>query len=112
MLVIMGDLMTVPVGTLFAGAIIPGLILSALYVVYIVLLCIAKPELAPPLGAEEGPQNRAELIKLVTWSFAPAAFLITLVLGSIFAYSAASRPSGADSGRPSATRRLSHGLGR
>ena len=85
MLVIMGDLMTVPVGTLFAGAIIPGLVMSSLYVVYIITLCFLKPALAPPLGAEEGPQNRAELIKLVTWSFAPAAFLITLVLGSIFA---------------------------
>ena len=85
MLVIMGDLMTVPVGTLFAGAIIPGLVMSSLYVVYIIALCYLKPSLAPPLGAEEGPQNRAELIKLVTWSFAPAAFLITLVLGSIFA---------------------------
>jgi tripartite ATP-independent transporter DctM subunit len=85
MLVIMGDLMTVPVGTLFAGAIIPGLVMSSLYVVYIIALCFLKPALAPPLGAHEGPQNSAELIKLVTWSFAPAAFLISLVLGSIFA---------------------------
>lgn len=85
MLVIMGDLMTVPVGTLFAGAILPGLLMSSLYVVYIVALCTFRPSLAPPLGAHEGPQNRAELITLVTWSFAPAAFLITLVLGSIFA---------------------------
>jgi tripartite ATP-independent transporter DctM subunit len=85
MLVIMGDLMTVPVGTLFAGAILPGLLMSSLYVVYIIAISWMKPHLAPPLGAEEGPQNKAELIKLVTWSFAPAAFLITLVLGSIFA---------------------------
>ena len=85
MLVIMGDLMTVPVGTLFAGAILPGLLMSSLYVVYIIFLAMRRPDLAPPLGAHEGPQNTGELVKLVTWSFAPAAFLITLVLGSIFA---------------------------
>ena len=34
MLVIMGDLMTISVGTLFTAAILPGLLMSALYVVY------------------------------------------------------------------------------
>ncbi|MBM3628918.1 MAG: TRAP transporter large permease subunit [Alphaproteobacteria bacterium] len=85
MLVIMGDLMTVPVGTLFTAAILPGLLMSSLYLVYIFVLCRLRPALAPPLGAHEGPQNTSELIRLVLWSFAPAAFLICLVLGSIFA---------------------------
>jgi tripartite ATP-independent transporter DctM subunit len=75
----------VPVGTLFMGAILPGLLLSALYVVYIVAVCAWKPGLAPPLGAHEGPQSGAELGRLVVKSFAPPAFLIALVLGSIFA---------------------------
>ena len=85
MLVIMGDLMQVPVGTLFTGAILPGLILSGLYLVYIMILCAFKPHLAPPLGAHEGPQNASELVRLVVRSFVPASFLILLVLGSIFA---------------------------
>lgn len=85
MLVIMGDLMQISVGTLFAAAIIPGLIMSLTYVVYIIVLAFFKPSVAPPLGAHEGPQNRAEFWKLVISSFAPPAFLITLVLGSIFA---------------------------
>jgi tripartite ATP-independent transporter DctM subunit len=84
MLVIMGDLMQVPVGTLFLGAIVPGLALSALYVIYLVAICWMRPELAPPLGAHEGPQSGAELAVLVAKSFAPPAFLIVLVLGSIF----------------------------
>ena len=84
MLVIMGDLMQIPVGTLFAAAIIPGLIMSGTYLVYIMVLAFMHPRLAPPLGAHEGPQNRADLIKMVIWSFAPPAFLIVLVLGSIF----------------------------
>ena len=84
MLVIMGDLMQVPVGTLFLGAIVPGLVLSALYVIYLVAICWMRPDLAPPLGAHEGPQSGAELAVLVAKSFAPPAFLIVLVLGSIF----------------------------
>jgi tripartite ATP-independent transporter DctM subunit len=85
MLVIMGDLMGVPVGTLFAGAFIPGFMLSGLYVIYIIALCWWKPHLAPPLGAAEGPQTRGELWTLVWKTFIPPAFLICLVLGSIFA---------------------------
>jgi tripartite ATP-independent transporter DctM subunit len=85
MLVIMGDLMQIPVGTLFAAAIIPGLVMSATYLVYIVILCWFKPSLAPPLGAHEGPQTSAELWKMVLSTFTPPAFLIGLVLGSIFA---------------------------
>jgi tripartite ATP-independent transporter DctM subunit len=84
MLVIMGDLMQIPVGTLFASAIIPGLVMSGTYVVYIIILAFLRPHLAPPLGALEGPQNASELMKMVLWSFAPPAFLIVLVLGSIF----------------------------
>ncbi|MBL8669128.1 MAG: TRAP transporter large permease subunit [Alphaproteobacteria bacterium] len=85
MLVIMGDLMGVPVGTLFLAAILPGLAMSGTYLIYILALAWARPGLAPSLGAGEGPQNPAELLALVTRSFLPAAFLISLVLGSIFA---------------------------
>jgi tripartite ATP-independent transporter DctM subunit len=84
MLVIMGDLMQISVGTLFAAAIIPGLIMSGTYLVYIVILAAMKPQLAPPLGAHEGPQNASELMRMVLVTFAPPAFLIILVLGSIF----------------------------
>ena len=84
MLVIMGDLMQISVGTLFAAAVIPGLIMSGTYVVYIICLAAWKPHLAPPLGAHEGPQTSAELWKMVISTFTPPAFLILLVLGSIF----------------------------
>lgn len=84
MLVIMGDLMQISVGLLFAAAIIPGLVMSGTYLVYIMILAFFKPHLAPPLGAHEGPQNAAELWKMVIVTFAPPAFLIVLVLGSIF----------------------------
>lgn len=84
MLVIMGDLMAVPVGTLFAGALIPGLLLSFLYLVYIGIVCALKPELAPPMPAELGPESTAALLALVFRSFLPPVLLVALVLGSIF----------------------------
>ena len=85
MLVIMSDLLSVPVGTVFIAAIIPGLLLSALYFVFIWVRCHMKPELAPPLPDEKGPDSRAALWGMIVKSFIPPILLITLVLGSIFA---------------------------
>jgi tripartite ATP-independent transporter DctM subunit len=84
MLVIMGDLLSVSVGSLFAAAVIPGLILSLLYLVYIGGLSFYKPELAPPLPKDVGPKTRGEFWRLIFKSFVPPTFLIVLVLGSIF----------------------------
>jgi tripartite ATP-independent transporter DctM subunit len=85
MLVIMGDLIGIPVGTLFTAAILPGLLMSALYMVYIVAVCYFKPELAPRLtGPLTDNDERLTLLKVLR-SFLPPALLITLVLGSIFA---------------------------
>jgi tripartite ATP-independent transporter DctM subunit len=84
MLVIMGDLMTLSVGTLFTAAILPGLVLSAIYLVYVGILAAVRPDLAPPLASDVGPQDSAELMRLMLRSFLPPAFLIFVVLGSIF----------------------------
>lgn len=84
MLVIMGDLMSVSVGTLFTASIVPGLILSGIYVVFIGILAFVRPDMAPPLEATSGPQGSVELLRMVLRSFLPPAFLIFVVLGSIF----------------------------
>ncbi|MDE0057816.1 MAG: TRAP transporter large permease subunit, partial [Defluviicoccus sp.] len=85
MLVIMADLLGRSVGTLFVAAVFPGLILSGLYFAYIFSLCRFKPELAPPLPKEVGPQTLGELLLLLLRGFIPTVFLIVLVLGSIVA---------------------------
>ncbi len=85
MLVIMADLLSISVGNLFLGALFPGLLLSALYLVYIALFATLRPQSAPPLATSEGPADRAELVALLLRSFLPPTFLIVLVLGSIFA---------------------------
>jgi tripartite ATP-independent transporter DctM subunit len=79
----MGDLLVVPVGTLFVAAIFPGLVLSALYCLYILTVATWRPERAPPIGAHEGPKTSAEWWGMMLKSFVPPTFLIVLVLGSI-----------------------------
>ncbi|MBI1396114.1 MAG: TRAP transporter large permease subunit [Betaproteobacteria bacterium] len=84
MLVIMGDLLSVSVGALFAAAVVPGLILAILYLAYIGGLSFLKPELAPALPKDAGPKSASEFWRMIARSFFPPVFLITLVLGSIF----------------------------
>jgi tripartite ATP-independent transporter DctM subunit len=85
MLVIMGDLIGLPVGTLFTGAIAPGLLMSALYVVFIIVACTLMPSLAPAVRGAMGASEERLTGSMVLKGFIPPAFLITLVLGSIFA---------------------------
>lgn len=84
MLVIMADQASVPVGDLFMGAVLPGVLLAALYVAYLVLVGWLKPADAPLAeAAAEAPAGRA-LLELAV-AILPALALIVLVLGSIFA---------------------------
>ena len=85
MLVIMGDLISISVGGLFLAALLPGLLLSALYMLFLLTICFLKPGLAPPLSTEIGPETGLDWFKLVFGSFLPPIFLIAVVLGSIFA---------------------------
>jgi tripartite ATP-independent transporter DctM subunit len=85
MLVIMADLLSISVGTLFLAAIFPGLILAGLYLVYIYVRTSINPSLAPPLPDDMGPGSRAGLYVMVLRSFVPPILLIVFVLGSIFA---------------------------
>lgn len=84
MLVVMADLLSISVGNLFVGAILPGLLLSSLYLIYIVSLCAAKPALAPKLPRADVPEKSKDMFRLIARGFLPPVFLITLVLGSIF----------------------------
>ncbi len=83
-LILLGDIMGVPVGDLYIGAVVPGLILVGLYVVYLFVLAQWKPELAPPIPAAELAAFRGDAIKRVTVALIPAFALIVGVLGSIF----------------------------
>ena len=71
------------VGELFIGAVIPGLILSGLYILYVALMTTIKPTWGPPLPEDERVSTR-EKIRLLGNMFAPL-ILVALVLGIIFA---------------------------
>ena len=52
-LVLLGSVLNVPIGDMFIGAVIPGLILVGLYIFWIILVAIFRPEAAPAMPAEE-----------------------------------------------------------
>ncbi len=83
MLILYGATAGVPVTRLYAGAFLPGLMLTGLYIVYIVVRAKLNPSLAPKLPPEQLAIPFAEKAKLLLTSFVPLALLIAFVLGSI-----------------------------
>jgi len=85
-LVLLGDIMNVPVGDLFVGAVIPGLILVGLYMIYILIIANVKPSWAPPIPqAELDEISTRQLYARVFKALIPPLSLMIAVLGSIFA---------------------------
>ena len=82
MLVLMADRMAMSVGDLFLGAVFPGLLLSSLYVLYLLGYGWLKPAAAPP-ARDVAPLDWAAL-KALAIAIVPPAALILAVLGSIF----------------------------
>lgn len=83
MLIIMADLLSISVGDVFMAAIVPGLGLASLYLVFVTIIASLKPSLAPPLAPEELTLPKGELVPLLLRSFFPPVFLISLIKGSI-----------------------------
>jgi len=74
------------VGQLFAGAILPGILLSALYFVYIWVRCQINPTLGPPISKEEaGKYSVAQKLGMTIKSLVPPIGLILAVMGTILA---------------------------
>lgn len=85
MLVVMGNLLSVPIGTLFFAALMPGLLLAVLYTGYIITKAALNPMKAPPIQRDHVIRADESLVFLVIKSLVPPVILIALVLGSIFA---------------------------
>jgi len=84
MLVVYGPMAGVSVGRLFMAAILPGLTLSALYGIYIILRCFLRPELGPALPPEQRALPIGKKLLMIVTSMFPTLFLILAVLGTIF----------------------------
>jgi tripartite ATP-independent transporter DctM subunit len=80
-LIILGDVMGVPVGSLFKAAVVPGFLLILAYTAYILILGKFKPEFCPPMKVE---QSKRELLIQAAKDVIPPLLLIFSVLGSIF----------------------------
>ena len=85
-LILLADITNQSVGTIFAAAMIPGLLLSAIYIIYILLLGVFRPEMVPAVPLEEraqisGMQLTGKILRVV----APPIGLVIAVLGSIIA---------------------------
>ncbi len=83
MLIFMAHLLQQKLGTLFAAAVLPGLMLAGLYLIYISVLCGFRPSLAPPLPEDEQAVSITELLRRTAFGVLPPVFLVFLVLGSI-----------------------------
>ena len=83
MLVVMGPVLQVSVARLYAGALLPGLLLAFLYLVYTMVRVWMNPKLGPPLSAKELDVPRSVLVREFFLGLIPPAALILATLGSI-----------------------------
>jgi tripartite ATP-independent transporter DctM subunit len=85
-LILLAGILGESVGTLFAAALVPGMMLAGLFVLYLVLLGIFRPDSVPAIPAHERAEiSSAQLAGRVIAVVLPPLGLIFLVLGSIIA---------------------------
>lgn len=85
-LVLLGDIVGVSVGDLFMGAVLPGMLLVGLYIIYVLIYSNMRKECAPLIPDEEWREVlRQGLFKRVLKALVPPVTLMVAVLGSIFA---------------------------
>ncbi|MFO1096917.1 MAG: TRAP transporter large permease subunit [Xanthobacteraceae bacterium] len=83
MLILYGATAGVSVVKLYAGAFFPGIMLASLYVLYVVIMSMLNPKLAPRLPPEERNVPMGQVVASLLTSFLPLAALIAAALGSI-----------------------------
>ena len=83
-LILLSDITQQSVGTLFAAAVGPGMLLAALYIVFILVLGWAKPDLMPAMPKEERDEVSRRQLFIRFWKVVvPPILLVVAVLGSI-----------------------------
>ncbi len=83
MLIIMADLMSVSAGDVFTAAIVPGLSLATLYLLYVMLVATIRPDMAPRLPPDLLNVPKGKMAPLLAKAFFPPVFLIGMIKGSI-----------------------------
>lgn len=83
-LILLSDIMQLSVGTLFAAAVGPGMLLAAVYIIFLLVLGMLKPDLMPPIPrAERDAVSRRQLWVRFWKVVVPPILLVVAVLGSI-----------------------------
>lgn len=85
MLVVMGDQLRIPVGDLFMGAILPGLLLACCFVVFLLGYAVLRPNDMPALERTEQSANVSTLLREMAGALLAPLILVIAVLGSILA---------------------------
>jgi tripartite ATP-independent transporter DctM subunit len=83
MLILYGAASGVSIAQLFIAAIIPGVLLGIMYMIYIYVRARIQPHIGPPISKEERITGK-KLVRMTSISMIPPIFLILAVLGSIF----------------------------
>jgi len=81
--VVLGPVADVSIGDLMVGMVFPGLILSGLYIVYIIGLCLLRPETAPRIDDGDDDPPFLQKVLITIKALVPPLFMIFAVLGSI-----------------------------
>ena len=84
MLIVLADQLGASVGDMYAGALVPGLALAGLYLLYVFGVTLFKPAAAPALPPQARTLRGAALARRAAVSLVPPLVLIFLVLGTIF----------------------------
>lgn len=83
--VVYGSIVEESIGDLFAGVVIPGLLMTFLFIAYIAVRCHLRPEDGPAVEAEEMRVPTIDKLRITVVALVPAIVLIVAVLGSILA---------------------------
>jgi tripartite ATP-independent transporter DctM subunit len=94
-LVVLSDQIGVSVGDLFLGALIPGLMLSGSYILYVIFVAMTRPHAAPALPLSARTLKGAALFRKALKAIVPPIVLVFIILGSIFAGIASPTEAGA-----------------
>ena len=81
--IVLGPVAGISVGQLFNGLLIPGLLMAALFIIYVIAIAYFKPNMAPREQDDEVGVSLAERLKITATAIIPAAALIFTVLGTI-----------------------------
>jgi tripartite ATP-independent transporter DctM subunit len=83
-LIVMADVLGRSVGDMYSGALLPGLMLTGLYMLWVFVNTVVRPQAVPALPPEARTLRGRALLERVAFALVPPLVLIFLVLGTIF----------------------------